>query len=264
MDMSPSVQHVAPSQSFPRPRVLVVEHEKDAGPGMLGEALRAEGAELIVVGPEAGAPIPSSLDGYDGLIVLGGTPGPLEDDIAPWLPAVRALVASALETELPQLGVCLGSQILAVVAGGRVSEAALPEVGLGAFALTPAAAGDPLLGGLEASDGGPLRAMQWHLLEVTELPAGSSALASSERCANQAFRVGPAAWGLQFHLEADAATARRWVNDPGAAHQLAQFGVSTTSITEPMAAAEAILRDTWSAVAKRWLAMVREQQAQRA
>lgn len=245
------------TSTTPAARILVVEHEAPAGPGMLGEALRAEGAELVTVGPDTGREIPASLDGYDALIVLGGTPGPTDDDIAPWLPATRELVAQALADEVPHLGVCLGAQILAVVAGGRVSDAALPEVGLCDIALTPAAEGDPLLDGLTASDGGPLRAMQWHLLEVTELPPGSRSLANNERCANQAFRVGANAWGLQFHLEANAAIAQSWIDDPGAGAQLASFGVSTESIIEPMTAAEAELRETWATVAQRWLALAR-------
>ena len=168
------------------PRILVVEHEANAGAGVVGRSLQAAGARLDVFGPEAGIAIPADLTGFDGLIVLGGSPGPTDDDSAPWLVDARRLVAEALDAHIPYLGICLGAQILAVVAGGVVSDAAVPEVGLTDLELTSEASEDPLLGGL----GDGLRAMQWHFLEVTELPAGSVSLCRSDACRNQAFRVG--------------------------------------------------------------------------
>lgn len=236
-------------------KILVVEHEADTGVGRVGEALLAAGAELTVVGPEAGREIPESLEGYDALIVLGGTPGPTEDDRAPWLPQARALVGEALETQAPYLGICLGAQILAVVAGGDVGVAAQPEVGLCGFELTPEADADPLLGGLEEA-AGSLRALQWHFLEVLELPRGSASLARSERCANQAFRVGPNAWGLQFHLEADAETARGWAKPEETKPELDELGLKGADIVSDVAANEEWLVATWGGVALRWLEVV--------
>lgn len=235
------------------PRILVVEHEANAGAGIVGRSLEADGAQLTIVGPEAGAPIPSGLGGFDGLIVLGGTPGPSDDHDAPWLVGTRSLVAHALNAGVPYLGVCLGAQILAVVAGGTVEDATEPEVGLTDIELTADAADDPLLGGL----GTGLQAMQWHFLEITRLPAGSVSLCQSAACANQAFRVGENAWGLQFHLEADAETARAWAGPDSAEPDLARVRVSRADVIEPMVAREAELAARWAIVARRWLAVVK-------
>ena len=61
-----------------RLRILVVQHEDDAGPALAGERLAAAGCELVLAAPAgvvAGAiTIPASPDGYDGVVVLGGTP----------------------------------------------------------------------------------------------------------------------------------------------------------------------------------------------
>ena len=237
-------------------RVLVVEHEADTGIQRVGRALVAEGAQLDIVGPETGTPLPDDLRGYDALVVLGGSPGPEDDEVAPWMPQTRELVRQALDAQVPYLGICLGAQVLGVVAGGAVAEAEHPEVGLSRFELTPEAAGDPLLGALQA-DPGPLRALQWHFLEVTDLPQGSVSLARSPACANQAFRVGPNAWGLQFHLEADAEIARGWAEPERAKPELARFGLTADDVVQSMATDEAWLEGTWGALARRWLTLAR-------
>jgi GMP synthase-like glutamine amidotransferase len=234
-------------------RILVVEHEANAGIGLVGERIREAGDALILVGPEAGGDIPESAAGFDGVVVLGGTPGPTDDADASWLPAVRALIADCLRQEVPFLGICLGAQMLAVVAGGVVGDVRQgPEIGLTDVSLTQAGLEDPLLHGLPL----PLRALQWHFLEVHELPVGSVSLCESERCPNQAFRVGRAAWGVQFHMEALASTAAAWSRDDS--DGLRAVGLTSDQIVEPMRQDEEALRSAWSEVADRWLRIVRE------
>jgi GMP synthase (glutamine-hydrolysing) len=133
-------------------RVLAVQHEDDAGPGFVGERIRALGARLDVVHPYLGDPIPDTTDGYAGLVVLGGTPGPYDDTSARWLPDVRRLIAGALTEELPLLGICLGGELLAAVAGGKVDRIdGPPEIGLYRLQPTDAARTDPLFSGLPAA-----------------------------------------------------------------------------------------------------------------
>jgi len=57
--------------------------------------------------------------------------------------------------------------------------------------------------------------MQYHHDVVTSLPAGAVLLLSSMGYPNQAWRQGPAAWGLQFHLETTAENVRQWALDAG-------------------------------------------------
>lgn len=240
-----------------RTRILVVEHEADAGVGLIGERIQEAGAELVLVGPEAGRDIPASHDGFDGVIVLGGTPGPTDDDAAAWLPRVRELIGRCLADEVPFLGVCLGAQMLAVVAGGVVAGVRKgPEIGLSDLALTAAADDDALLGGLKGALPVELKAMQWHWLEVHELPEGSISLCTSQACPNQAFRVGPVAWGLQFHLEALTTTAEAWAADDD--DDLRELGLAADRIIDEVREHEPQLRKTWSQVADRWLAIVAE------
>lgn len=232
-------------------RVLVVEHESNASIGLVGERIAAAGFELEIVGPEAGRDVPTSAAGFDGVVVLGGTPGPTDDAEAAWLPRVRELIAHCLDAEVPFLGICLGAELLAVVAGGTVGGVRNgAEIGLVDLALTDSAHDDPLLGGLE----GELMALQWHTLEIHELPAGSVSLCESARCPNQAFRVGPVAWGTQFHLEALAGTAEEWARDDS--EDMRAEGLTSAQVIEPMRQNEERLRAMWSTVADRWLALL--------
>ncbi len=226
-------------------KLLVVEHEADAGLGLLGERLGELGVEMVTVGPDAGLPIPESLDGYDGLIVLGGTMGPTDDEDAPWLPATRKLLANAVEDEVPTLGICLGAQMLAAATGGHVRKIPeAPEVGVHSVQLNAAAAEDPLFSGFKED----LPVVQWHWLEADQLPAGAQLLGSSEVCQNQAFRVGSCAWGVQFHPEALGATAETWVS----LEDLTEDGLDPERVVQGVHAAEPRLRETWSALADRF------------
>ncbi|WP_405996762.1 type 1 glutamine amidotransferase [Streptomyces sp. NBC_00829] len=116
-------------------RVLIVEHEDGTGPAQVGERLTQLGLVVEVCRPWAGGLLPPSLDPYDGLLVLGGSMGPYDEERAPWLPTVRELLRSAVAQDLPTLGICLGMELSPVACGppvacgGEVRHAARPEVG---------------------------------------------------------------------------------------------------------------------------------------
>ncbi|MBE1875213.1 type 1 glutamine amidotransferase [Myceligenerans sp. TRM 65318] len=106
----------------------------------------------------AGETIPAAGDLGDALVVLGGTMSAYSDDDAPWLPAVRDLLADAARSGVPALGICLGAQLLAVAGGGSVQVAAPPgrEAGAAAIAWREAALADVVTGpALAAVSGGP-------------------------------------------------------------------------------------------------------------
>jgi GMP synthase (glutamine-hydrolysing) len=232
-------------------RVLAIQHEDDTGPGYVGERIRALGAQLDVVHPYLGDPIPDTTDGYSGLVVLGGTPGPYEDTTAPWLPDVRRLIGHALTEKLPLLGICLGGELLAAVAGGKVDRIdGPPEIGLHRLHPTDAAGTDPLFAGLPTA----APAVEWHWEEIVELPPGSVSLCGNERFPNQAFRVGPAAWGTQFHPEVLADTAAAWGRTSAA--DLRAVGLTVEAISAEISASEPELRRVWGELVKRWMQVV--------
>jgi GMP synthase-like glutamine amidotransferase len=193
--------------------VLVVQHQADDSLGRLEPALR-EVADVDVRRPDLGDELPADLAGYAGLIVLGGVMGAMDDDVAPWLPATRRLLAAGVDDRVPTVGICLGAQLLAVVAGGRVERGTAGlEVGVVAVALHPAAADDALFGPLAAWPGPAVMVPHFHHDAVTMLPPGAVLLASGERYPHQAYRLGEAAWGLQYHPEVTAAGFAEWLRD---------------------------------------------------
>lgn len=202
--------------------VTVLEHMPSAPldrfAAWLAEPADAPGVRLVRLW--AGEAVPSVEECEDGLIVLGGQQHAYDDAGSPWLPAVRALLAEAATAGLPTLGICLGAQLLAAATGGRVQVAAPPgrEAGVIDVHPRPEAATDALLGGLAADvhadhplNGGVIARMpSMHADAVVELPRGATWLASSRLYPYQAFRVGHAAWGVQFHPEVSAETFAAW------------------------------------------------------
>jgi GMP synthase-like glutamine amidotransferase len=228
--------------------VLVVQHTPGGGPGRFGAWLEEEGLDLEVVRAFEGATLPERLHGR-ALLVLGGGYLPDEDARAPWLPRTRSLVREALDAGSPVLGICLGGQLLAHVAGGVVrGEHGAPEAGSTALSLRADADGDRLFGGLPAR----LHAIEHHVDAITELPPGARWLAESERCPYQAFRCGEQAWGVQFHPEATPENILRW--DP---EKLRAQGFDRDELHRAAERDDAEAAPVWRRVASRFSDVVR-------
>src|SRR4051812_25371999 len=100
--------------------VLVVQHEPETPVGWLGEGLTAAGVRLTTRHAYADDPLPPDLEGWDGLVVLGGAMDSWDDAGTPWLPGTRELVRTAERDSVPVLGICLGHQLAAAALGGTV------------------------------------------------------------------------------------------------------------------------------------------------
>lgn len=145
----------------------------------------------------AGERIPRSARGLDGLVVMGGPMGVNDAARLPHLRAEMRLIEDALSREIPILGICLGSQLLAAVLGAKVRPGPAKEIGWFPVTLTKEAGADPLFAGVRRR----FMALHWHG-DIFSLPKGAVPLASSDQTKCQAFRWGRAAYGILFHLEA--------------------------------------------------------------
>jgi len=188
--------------------VLVFQHDPHDGPGYLGEALIQRGARLDIVRLDQGEVV-SSPSNYNMLLVMGGEMNVYQEDRYPWLVEETEAIRQAVETGKAVLGVCLGGQLLAKALDAQIHLGAATEVGLIPIALTEAGKADPLFESLSQ-----VEAVEWHD-DSFDIPAGAIALAQSEGCANQAFRFGPCAYGLQFHPEVSPLMLVEWIKGAG-------------------------------------------------
>lgn len=199
-------------------RVHAIRNAPFEGPALIGEWAQARGHVLT----ESAAPseeYPAARD-VDLLVVMGGPMDADDHAVSPWLAAEKSFVRQVLDVGGRVLGVCLGAQILAEVAGGRVRRNPEREIGWFPVSVTEAGRRERLFAGFDGAVVG-----HWHG-DTFDLPDGIEAVLSSEACVNQAFVLpGGRAVGLQFHLEwtpeslaelvahcgEEAVAATRWV-----------------------------------------------------
>lgn len=147
--------------------------------------------------------VPTSVSGYAGVVISGSAASVLDE--LPWSLRVEQLIHDARATGTPVFGICYGHQLIAKTLFESTRKAPRPEVGWFSIQQTqPETAALP--GDLPPS----FTCFLSHFDEVVDPGhADFQVLASSERCAVQAFRVADEPiWGVQFHAEMDATETR--------------------------------------------------------
>jgi len=246
-------------------RILFLMNDEGSPPGVLLEETQAQGHRPSVLVPykdishdlELPGSVPTSPDGFDGLVVLGGAMSILDEADYPFVDQTRQLLRAFNVARKPVMGVCFGAQLLADAHGGRVKPLGHTEWGFLPQTWLPTAQEDILL-----KDSPPdLPLMQWHG-DTFDLPEDAIPLSTRPDCPGQAFRIGEINWGLQFHLELDQPTLMNWaklhaaeLKDEPAPH-IAQMEKDVATYHKPQAGfARTVMR--------RWLAVCEEAKAAR-
>lgn len=190
--------------------VAIVRLSQHTGAGYFATFLEANqiGWQLIAV--DRGDPLPSSLDQYAGMAVMGG-PMSVNDPL-PWIALLCALIREAVARKRPVIGHCFGGQLMSKALGGTVTRSPQREIGWHPVRRIAARDGDPLhlessgrwLGNLPET----LPVFQWHN-ESFSIPPGATHLLASAGCANQMYVFGPHL-GMQFHPEMTAGMVADW------------------------------------------------------
>jgi GMP synthase (glutamine-hydrolysing) len=188
-------------------QVLVLQHIACEPPGVFEDVLAERAHELVRVELDEGEPLPAGT--WDAIVAMGGPMSVNDEGEHPWLAGEKAAIASHVRAGRPFWGSCLGAQLLASALGARVYAGPAPEVGVLAVELTTDGLDDPVLGALPAA----IDTLQWHG-DTFDLPEGAVLLASSPAYPHQAFRVGRAAYAVQFHVEVTQAMGEEWAGVP--------------------------------------------------
>lgn len=191
--------------------VLVLQHRDWEHAGLLATALDEFTLDVRNVCDESDPALPSVQD-LAGLVVMGGPMGALDDEQHPGLKTERALLAAAVDADLPVFAICLGMQLLAVSLGADLHSGVTREIGVAPVNLTGEGIREPLFYPLVAEATANPEVLHWHC-DTVDAPAGAVILASTPATPVQAFRIGSAV-GVQFHLEVSRAQLDEWLAQP--------------------------------------------------
>ena len=178
-------------------KITVLQHVSFEGPAAITRWAAKKGIELETIPLYAASSLPD-IRSVEGLLLLGGPMSTSDDDRFPWLTGEIDFIRTALERDIPMLGVCLGAQLIAAAAGARVFPMGFQEIGWWEV----------------ESDDGRFAAFHWHG-DQFELPAGAVRLYRSAACPEQGFRIGDRVTALQFHLEMNAQAVETMIRNCG-------------------------------------------------
>ena len=152
-------------------------------------------------------PFPA-LDDFDILVIMGGPMGVYDEAKYEWLKPEKKFIERVISSNKPALGICLGAQLIAEVAGAKVYPNEHKEIGFFEVAITYLDKNGSLFESLPDT----FRPFHWHG-DTFDIPAGAIRLAASKACRNQAFQLGDRVVGLQFHLESTVKSIRSLIEN---------------------------------------------------
>lgn len=203
--------------------ILFIKNITIEGPDTFGDFLIRKNIPFQLCDLTQDEPLPL-LENIGGVVVLGGPMNVDEEERYPFLIKEKKFIKKVVDQNIPFLGICLGSQLLASVSGAKVVKSPSKEIGFSYVTLHDEGIKDPLFAGLKEIS----FVFQWHE-DMFEIPPEGILLASSGPCPHQAFRVGKNAYGLQFHIEVSGESIQRWAeqyfskNDPCAEDRTKQM-----------------------------------------
>ncbi len=208
-------------------------------------ALLPDGLPLKVLDVEHGEELPPFEQCLGAVIT--GSHAMVTDNLS-WSLEVEQWLPSLVEREIPLLAICYGHQLLARAMGGEVGYHPRGiETGTVEITLDQECSEDPLLASLPRQ----FKAHTDHSQSITRLPKGAVCLAHSRHEPNHIIRIGPCAWGLQFHPEFSAAIMELYIRQQE--NKLSKSGLNIAGLLEGVCHTPAAL-----GIARRFSGIVRQ------
>lgn len=199
-------------------KILVCQHIAYEILGTLNPLFKRSGFRIHYINFDRHPNAEPSLEGYKGLIILGGPMNVDQTAKHPHLNYEMYLIEDAIRRDIPVLGICLGSQLIAKALGTKVYPNKEKEIGWYDVRLTRAGEKDPVLTHFQKTE----KIFQWHG-DTFDIPKGAVHLAKTKECHNQAFRYNDRVYAFQFHLEVDEPMIERWLRVPHHKKELAKL-----------------------------------------
>jgi GMP synthase (glutamine-hydrolysing) len=207
------------------PTCIALLHEEFEDLGSFESVLKDRGWNILLRDAKLEGIVASLPEDPELVVILGGPMGVYEISRHTFLQEEIDLASRRLRRDLPTLGICLGSQIMAAALGAQVRRGPHQEIGWYPIELECEAESDPVASRLASED--PV-VLHWHG-DTFDLPSGAIPLARSHRYERQGFRMGQFGYALQFHLEVLPERIEEWTR----AH-----AVQLTSTPEAQSAAQ--------------------------
>jgi GMP synthase (glutamine-hydrolysing) len=183
--------------------ILTIQNIQCETLGTLKELFQSDGYKIKNIDAQTDT-IPVNSESYNAIVVLGG-PMSVYEQIN-YLKEEEILIRDAIKKNVPVLGICLGSQLIAQAVGGTVYKGLRKEIGWYDVNITDIGEKD-LFNGIGSKTIG---VFQWHG-DTYDLPRGAAVMATS-KLYPQAFRIGSAV-GIQFHLEVNLEMIEKWIKE---------------------------------------------------
>jgi GMP synthase-like glutamine amidotransferase len=181
--------------------IRIFRHIDCEGPAYFQTLLEKQHLPFELICIDEGDKVNSDLETTSGLIFMGGSMS--ANDQIDWISEELALIQTAIKQDIPVMGICLGSQLMAKAMGSTVYPGPCMELGWAAV---------NCLNHTEWTRELPetISVFHWHG-ETFDIPDGATAIFGNERYSNQGFVSGPHL-ALQFHLEMQADVIHEWLD----------------------------------------------------
>ncbi len=181
--------------------IRIFRHIDCEGPAYFQTILETNSLAFEIIKIDEGQAVNMDLDNSSGLLFMGGSMS--VNDPLDWIHQEIKLIQNAIQLNIPVMGICLGSQLMAKAMGAKIYPGPCMEMGW-----DPVRCQNQTNWTQDLPD--EIEVFHWHG-ETFDLPAGATRIFSNDRYENQGFVSGPHV-GLQFHLEMQEPVINEWLH----------------------------------------------------